>query len=505
MISPPPTCPRPAQCLWLLWNAAVLLLLLSAALTLYPGLHHDSALYATPIVNLAARGVWEIESFVPSLISTSGEQFTRHGQLYQYLLGRIFHCTSYQRLLIACSLLNAITFLATLLVSHRVLRTRPPLTRLLLSSGIAAMAALYTLWVQGRPEHLVPLLMLAPFAAQEWQRTRPHARLIGYAALGLVVVTSPLTGVLCCLGVIGWIGLRHGHRLVREVATCAAVSLLTALTVLAIACPVPPWQWVRNTTQASTGTPSNLGAFFTHLTDNMPLWNLIILGSSALLLIALARRRLAWLALLLLAVFVSLLWKLQVYVLAGFVPAIMLALVSPHGRSALGLPRLLAAAPTWIVTLTSLTSLATLVKTALIAIVFSQQGVTFAKTAADVQALQATLAKDERIGFFWLARPSFVAFGHPGQGLLSIEPDVLQQKPDTYLLTYEQQHQCKVRYLLLPQHGYLIPPPPPPATLAGGTFTLINNGWIPHAPTLWGQRVSDSVPGYQFALYRRTD
>lgn len=496
---------RPGLWLWFLWNLAALMLLVSTAFTLYPGLHHDSVLYATPIVNMAARGVWEIDSYIPSMISDSGKHFTRHGQLYQFLFGRVFHCASYERLLAATAVFNAVTFLATLLLSRRMIATQSPRMSLLLSSGIAAMTALFLLWVQGRPEHLIPLLMLAPFAAHEWPRTARYARHVGYAALGLVVVTSPLTGVLCCLGVVGWIALRYKERFFAEMFACAGVSLATAFATLLITCPVPPWQWVKNTTQASQGTPSNLGAFFTHLTNDIPYWNLIILSSILLLAIALVRRRMIWVALLLGAVFVSLLWKFQVYVLAGFVPVIMLAMVARHGREALGLPRLISQVPTLIVTLVSVTSLATFARMALLATVFAREGVSFAKTSAEIQGLRYCLGPNERLGFFWLARPSFVAFGGPGQGLLSVDSDVILQKPDLFLPDYETQHGCKVRYLLLPQHGYLIPVPPPPPLLAGGAFKLVRNGWTTQPAKLAGMTISDSIPGYQYALYERVD
>lgn len=491
--------------LWAIWNLAVAALLVSTAFTRYPGLHHDSALYATPIVNVAAHGTWEIESFVPSLISDSGTVFSRHGQLYQWLMGRVFQCTSYEKILAWAAVLNTAMFVSTLLLSRRILDRHQPSLALLFSSGIAAMTALISLWVQGRPEHIVPLLMLAPFAAHEWSRTRPYARHAGYVVLGLVVITSPLTGVLCCLGTVGWIGLRYRHRFIRETALCAGISLCTALLSLLIICPVNPWQWVLNTTQASSGTPSNLGAFFTHLTDDLPLWNLIVLGSMFLLLTGLARQRMAWLGLLLAGVFVSLLWKLQVYVLAGFVPAMMLAIASRHGSESLRLPRFMSAVPRLMTGVVSLTSIATLARIGLLALVFSREGVSFAETSKAVRELQSHLPEGEAVGFFWIARPSFVAFGEAGRGLISIEPDVLQNQPDNYLLAYEHQQKRKVRYVLLPQHGYLMPPPPPPQELAGGTFALVNNGWTTQPAKLGGFTLADSMPGYQFALYKRTD
>lgn len=502
--------PRPAHpfsmALWVLWNLGAMILLISTAFTCFPGLHHDSALYATPIVNAAARGVWEIESFVPSLISESGTLFTRHGQLYQAVFGRVLRCASYTQLLAWASVLNTATFLAALLISQRLLRDQHPRLAPVLSSGIAAMTALFTLWVQGRPEQIIPALMLLPWAAHLWQRTARYARYAGYSVLGLVVVTSPLPGLLCCLGVVAWIGLRHRQSFFSETAICATISLFTAVLTLLIICPVNPWQWVHNTTQASVGTPSNLGAFFTHLTDDIPLWNLVILGSMALLFAALVRHRLALLAVLLAAVFISLLWKLQVYVLAAFVPIIMLVLASQHGTEALRLPRLLNPLPLLLVLLVSLTSLYTLGRTGLLALSFSRQGTSFAATATVVRELQTSLPKNERVGFFWIARPSFVAFGEPGKGLLTLEPEVLRNRPDPALQTYEQTHGCRVRYALLPQHSYLIPPgSSPPSVMGGGAFALVRNGWTSDPAKVWGLTLAQAIPGYQFALYRRVD
>ena len=478
------------------WNACVLAFLLSTGITCWPGLHHDAGLYTTPIVNSAARGVWELECYTPAVMSDLGTSFNRHGMLYQWVFAKVLRCSSYERIIEWSSALTAFSFLFTLGLSWRILHRENAVTAPWFASGIAAMTALFGLWVQGRPEHLIPLLMLLPVIANEWGVTRSWSRHVGYAVLGLVIVTSPLPGVLCCLGTVAWIALQHRQHLVKELIICAALSLASAVLVLLVSCPVSPWQWVLNTVHSTNGTPSNLGAFVTPLPDELPYWNVLVLMSMFVLAVGLCTRGLWWLALILGGVFYAFLWKLQVYVLACFVPAMMLALVSPQARL-LSLPACLQRTAMVLVAFVSFTSARTLIKQGLVAVVFCQSGASFAQTRSAIADLQHTLAPNERIGFMWLARPSFVVFGQPGKGFISVEPEVLKNTPDPLLAAYEAKHHVQVRYVLVPQHGYMLPPPPPPAQIGGGRFVLVRDGWD-RQQTI----VTDALPGYQFALYQ---
>jgi len=496
--------PRPSTLIALAWNLCVLALLVATGITCYPGLHHDCALYSTPAVNAAARGVWEVESYLPAVTSNLGATFNRHGQLYQWLMGKIFHAASFRKFMTWATVLTIMTFLSTLVLAWRMIGKGRPTHAPWLASGIAAMTALFCLWVQGRPEHLIPLLMLAPFAAHEWTVTRPWARWIGYAVLGLVVVTSPLPGVLCCLGVIAWIALHHRERLVSEVAKCAMVSISAATVVLLLASPVSPWQWALNSLSCTQGTPSNLGAFVTHLPDEMPFWNLVVIAAVLMLGAALVRGGLWWLGVLLGGVFYALLWKFQVYVLACFVPVLMLALVSAESRC-LRLHAWLYRAAWVVVALASLASGRTLVLQALLVAAACQEGVTFAQTQTAVSELGAKLEPNEKLGFMWLARPSFVVFGQPGSGLISVEPEVLKNEPDLILQRYEATHHCRVRFVLVPQHGYALPAPPPPRVIGGGRFVLAKDGWDTRPLKLSTTTIAEHMPGYQFALYERAD
>jgi len=485
-----------------IWNACVLALLVSTGISCWPGLHHDAGLYTTPVVNSAARGLWEFECYTPALMSDLGISFNRHGMLYQWVFAKVLHCASYQSVIVWSAGLTAVTFLSTLGLSWRVLSRENAVAAPWFASGIAAMTALFGLWVQGRPEHLIPLLMLLPLMAHEWGVSRPWSRHVGYLALGLVVATSPLPGALCCLGTVAWIALNHRQRLVSEVATCAAISLIAAIAVLLVSCPVSPWQWVINTVTSTNGTPSNLGAFVTPLADELPNWNILVLMSMLFLAIGLCRRGLWWVALILGAGFYAFLWKLQVYVLACFVPAMMLALVSAQAR-ALALPVWLHRAAMVLVAVVSFTGATTLAKQGLNEVMFLRSGISFAQTSKAIAELQQTVASNERIGFMWLARPSFVVFGQPGNGLISVEPEVLKNTPDAMLAAYEARNGVQLRYVVVPQHGYMLPPPPPPAEIGGGRFLLVQDGWDRRPAMLMGVVWGKAMPGYGFALYER--
>jgi hypothetical protein len=317
--------------------------------------------------------------------------------------------------------------------------------------------------------------------------------------------------VLCFTGVIAWIALRHRNQWIREIILCGALSVSVALSVLLVACPVNPWQWVHNTIVfggTATGLPftvipSNLSVFNSAALLDLPLWNVFSLGAFGVLALSLVRQRFWWLTLVYAVFFVFfMIPKTLIYSYFGFMPVIMLALV---GREAglLALPVKLRRFPVILVSAFGFCGAAGMFRALLLAILFHREGVSFEQTRATVRQLESTLNSNrEQIGFIWLARPSFVAFSKADQFLVTITVNVLADEKDPYLDAYEAKFHRKVRYVLLPQLGHVAEPPP---TLNEGMFVLESNGWTKRRARFLGLKLGGAMPGYQFALYSRKE
>ncbi|MCX6907885.1 MAG: hypothetical protein NTY01_07575 [Verrucomicrobia bacterium] len=485
--------------------------LASTAFTQWPGLHHDSALYSTPIVKSAALGIWEYDGFIHEFSFRGSSSFNYHGQLYQFVFGKVLRCASYESLFRWTAALNVLTYTVYLAFGWKSFRLCFPRLGPWLATGMAAVAALACLYLQGRPECLLSLLMIMPFLMHEWRVTAPFAKSAAYVTLGLTVVLSPIAGVLCVLGVIAWIALRHRDQWIREVILCGALSVSAALAVLLVACPVNPWQWMHNTFVAgdhATGLPSgvippNLGTFSSADLLDLALWNVFSLGAFGVLALALVRQRLWWLTLAYAVVLVFfMIPKTLSYSYFGFMPVIMAALV---GREAglLALPVRLRRLPVILASCFALCGAAGLFRAMLLALLFSCEGVSFEQTRATVRQLESTLDNNqEKIGFIWLARPSFVAFSKADHFMVTITVNVLADKKDPDLGAYETKFHRKVRYVLLPQLGHVAEPPP---TLNEGMLVLESNGWTKRRARFLGLKLGGAMPGYQFALYRRKE
>jgi hypothetical protein len=140
----------------------------------------------------------------------------------------------------------------------------------------------------------------------------------------------------------------------------------------------------------------------------------------------------------------------------------------------------------------------------LLAVLFCSEGVSFEQTRTTVRQLESTLNNDqEKIGFIWLARPSFVAFSTAEKFLMAVTLNVLEEgRKDLLLDPYETKFNSKVRYILLPQLGHVAEPPP---TLNEGMFVLETNGWTKRRARFLGLKLGGAMPGYQFALYSRKE
>lgn len=497
----------------LIWHLCVLFFLASTAFTQWPGLHHDCALYTTPVIKSAALGQWEFDGFLSALVEHESRSFNMHGQLYQFIFAKLLRCASYEALFCWTAALNVLTYLIYLTLGMKLCRPRFPRLGPWLVSGMAAVTALACLYLQGRPECLLPMLMAIPFALREWRITQKYAKWSAYVVLGLTVVLSPIPGVFCLLGVVAWMALRHGNAMIREIVYCGVASSLTAVLVLLVASPVNPHEWVLNTISDGNsatgfferfGLPANLGVFRDLTLLDLPLWNVFCLGAFAMLAFALIRRRRWCLALVYAVIFIFVLMpKTLIYSYFGFMPILMLAL---SGRDAdlLDFPEGLGRLPVALSSFFGVWGGAGLFRAMLLAVLFSSGGVSFSQTRAAIRQLETGLHDPrEKIGFIWLARPSFMAFSTADNFHMALTLNVLEKgRKDPLLEPYEQKFDSKIRYVILPQLGHVTEAPP---TLNEGMFLLERNGWSTQRARFCGLKLGGAMPGYQFALYARRE
>ena len=103
--------------------------------------------------------------------------------------------------------------------------------------------------------------------------------------------------------------------------------------------------------------------------------------------------------------------------------------------------------------------------------------------------------------FYWMSTPSFIVFGKPGDSFVTAETSIIGQNSDSLLKNYERKFSKKIIYIVLPQKGELSSPP---QTLNQGMFNLVYDGWSKKRASFMGVKLGGAMPGYQFALYKRT-
>ena len=129
------------------WDVSVVVLLASTAITKWPGMHHDAVLYLSAIVNVGSTGEWRFESYAFAMVALGRSTFDSHGVLYQFLFGRILGCATYEAFFAWAAFLNVMTYVATVVLVRRTLKSRfPDAVGWLFASGIASSSALACLY-----------------------------------------------------------------------------------------------------------------------------------------------------------------------------------------------------------------------------------------------------------------------------------------------------------------------------------------------------------------------
>lgn len=262
------------------------------ASSLWPGLHYDAVLYSTVAINQDAGVPFKFEAYTPALIERPEGDLGFHGllsyPLYAAAMGESSY-VAYFRTLSAITLLSV--WLSALLL---YLQTRELVgwSVVVPAAGGWALLAVLT-QIQGRPEHLIPLIVVLCELLAYLMRRRP----MGVAALrgacgGLVAAVSPAPALLYVVAfALFYFGRLPWERLVKVGALCAAACAATWFGLTLFVFGNSPWE-------ALTGAAGSDIAFSARslahqhwlMNPNTPMIGLLYGQALTLLVLAAGRR-----------------------------------------------------------------------------------------------------------------------------------------------------------------------------------------------------------------------
>jgi hypothetical protein len=471
----------------------------------WPGLHHDAALYTTPIINLAQVKGWIFESYAYTLVNRSSNQYDFHGFLYQLVFGLIFKTSSYERIFLLSGLINSASFLIYTYLAYQKLGQKANPIDIFLSINIGIMAGIICLYLQGRPEHLIPLIMSIPLLLSEFKFAKKYIAYVSYIIGGLLFILSPLTSVAYGLGLIYWLTLRSKRptQLFVDLASAIILSSITCMVMIEIFRDFSTLTWIHNVLSARDSTPQDWSVFINSSSIlTAPGWNLIII---CLVLVALANlmaKKHFLIASILVFIGIYLTPRSQLYTYVGFLPFI-LALTVNQTVSFVFISKFFSKFIKLSVISISCLYFALLVRTFLTLILYLQYGVSFDEAKLSLGGLGSSSPNNhDSIAFMWLSRPSFIVFNSLSTPLVTAEPSLFEGDGDNLLIEYQAKFDRNVRFLVMPQVGH-IDSPLESIDLENSEYRLVHSGWISQRARFMGIKLGGSMPGYQYCLYEK--
>jgi hypothetical protein len=486
----------------------------------WPGLHWDAALYGTPVLNVARGKGWIFGSYGPNITQRDGLAFDYHGILHVFAYGVILKAATWSRYLLLQGIINALTFsvysavYAYLLTRDYGARFRVLAAALLLGS----VAGVLCLGLQGRPEHLVPLILCLPLAAFLLVSNRFHQTIMLGISAGILITASPLIGIFfSVLLAFYWLGTNAGGALdyLRNLLLGAFSTLATSLLLLALLTPFSPLEWYLKVFGSSQATVSFEGLLLSFKSNIWgysliaPWWNII---SIALMIIATAwlwHAKRSFLAMALLPIPLILFnEKMSDYSYVPLLP-FSLALCLCNSREIFSLQ--LGRTDRRVIQL-----LALIASASYLFILFSYFTASFLLPNSEVSVLDAqSLFKNSLAGREYQAghsavafpgntSPSLVVLGDGGVGFASQDLLFSPNHSDTSLQGYEQRVGKKVNWFIYPQvRTRYYTTPPANIYLGPVQFSLVENHWAKPNKADYRFKPEWLTNRYNFAIYRR--
>ena len=495
----------------------------------WPGLHWDAALFGTPVINMARNKGWLWapglgDAWRPLSLIRDSFVYNIHGLLHVILYGGFFKTKTWSDYTAAMGIVNALTF-ASYTALYAVLlakRGRAGFKSYGSALLLGLIPAVISLGLQGRPEQIIPLLLILPLLASLSGAKRSISILVSALTLSLVAIASPLPGAMFFLAMITYYGLltnRNWRERCCDIAAFSALTVSIGWLIITLLTPFTPIDWV--TTVLGRGSETlNLNGLL-HGPADWGGWTLVAPGWSLLTIffilsgLAAVWKRRGRVGLIAIAALVTA-WivlnqKTADYSYAPFIPyALALGLIAPHDlllpklkgdgtgtlfqrlMVALGCVYLLVlgwyALASWLLPYQELS--------------LKQAETIFLQSAAGKESNNPEIA----IGYPWLRWPSMVALGNPDASYISL--DIATQPEDRDEVSrYESKTGRQIKYLVFPQTKAARNPCPPPQNLFVGRseFSLLENHWHCPQPTLF-DRIAGPTPlanRYNLAIYKR--
>lgn len=480
----------------------------------WPGLHDDGVLYSTIIINRAADLGNRFSVYTPAIIRNGGDNsFRTHGQLYQACFAGLLYEPNYYGLLFEMHIVNILSFLGSFTVFYLVARRVGPWSRLVslcfgLAGGYATAACM--IYLQGRPEHGVPVVVLAFGLFRELLKDKSLPEWIQGMQIGLIVSISPLPGIIFGIASVVALGLRtfstasfFSGAIAQFVSTLITWAVATALVYQGSLIDL-----IQNTLGGARSAYAGVAySAFRGYWMNLPLVPAVglVFGlgliTSVWLLGATLLQPGPWmrkLSLILAGGLLSyIIWRNgiaaagQNYNFLPFLPSLAWWIMEKRNCLREALPgRLL-----WATRLIRMLLLLGLIvvgtgylRAGYLAAKIESRGLSFQKAKTRVDDLKQTLGKGEFIiidGFIG-ARSAVVLDGPPWLFL---------SRPEIPLAEAEKKLDFRAKYYLVLQYGQI------PPEREG--YTLIENGFCSQPLLFAGIKVAPYTPGYGYAIYER--
>lgn len=496
-------------------TGAILFIVFS--LHLWPGLNRDAAMFTTPIISLANGQGWTFHGYLYYLNQNLSGKYNFHTLLYPFVFGLILKANTYEKIAFYSGIINSLTFSCyylTALASLGESRTKGTLFQAI---QISIATGVITLYLQGRPEQLVPLILLFPYLVNKWYNSQSKimscyiiATVLTITLLGLL---SPMTAIIYLVGVTGWELGHHGrHTLNPRSLRSLSVGLVISAVLVALvfkSCDFSLGEWIKNTITIGSADPTiqlleRITSFsMAGLSFEIPLWNIPILITSILIIGAIIRsnKALKWLkGAIFLCGLSYLVRSAQAYSWVGFVPIILLfALDYSRITRWVGLY----ARPLSIIYLAYLWIYSILfIRYVLLFLLYIHSGVLFSEAKQEIEKLtKASQSGGSLIAYYWTSMPSFVVMSNKKSPWITAENSLLISGSDAQLSKYEKHTGRTIKYLILPQLSHINAPPP---VIYNGVkkYRLIHNRWTERRARIWKIKLGGSMPGYHYALYK---
>jgi hypothetical protein len=513
---------------------AISLLLLFFGVTGWPGLHWDASFFAPVVTNIANGKGWTFGGYSYFLIYRGNNIYDFHGIIQPLLYGSLLKAATCGSLILWMSVVNVVTFLAYCLAFELTL-SRNSSVAFYFPVLLAIIPAVICLGLQGRPEQLLPLIILIPFLLK-YYITKDDLYVISYPFMTLLAAgTSPLPGAIYGYAVLVSLVAKDYRasslrRVVAYFAIGSAIALIFFLLLFHFFVPFSPLEWIGNT--GATGGETayveipktfNFRAGRWGYTFPAPACNLIYVLFIIAWLCQLVTRR-KWMALLMLAIplYPSLTF-LGDYGYAPFVPLIICILIEFGKADFFQIPE--AAIHTW----TRRACLAMSLVYVYVLILYSLIALDNYRLSADLPGLKSYVAmiaskssnldQSSLVAYSDVITPSLVALSDFNLDPITLTPRSVNSEPlgagfspasvaskeIGWMKQIEGILKKDINYYFIQQkYPYVASDLPSSISFEDDSFDLISSSWKSWNPLLYRLPMPKSTPArYAVAIYKR--